>query len=108
MSNHDDGIDLEEKFFHNDDEAKIQALKKKLETEKAEKEAQELKVLHHLRCGKCGDTMDPQLFKGIEIEVCATCGAVLLDPGELQELVGDDESDIVKTIGDFFQFSRKS
>lgn len=108
MSNHDEGVDLEEKYFHDEDEAKIQALKDKLDAEKAEKAAAELKALHHLHCGKCGTKMDTQVFKGVEIEVCPSCGAVLLDPGELEELVGEDESGIVKTIGDFFHFSRKS
>jgi Zn-finger nucleic acid-binding protein len=36
--------------------------------------------------------MDTQLFKGVEIERCAGCGAVLLDPGELEELAGKDQS----------------
>jgi Zn-finger nucleic acid-binding protein len=32
------------------------------------------------------------LFKGVEIEKCPDCGAVLLDPGELEQLAGKDES----------------
>ena len=107
MSTSDAGVDLEEKFFHDADEAKIQALKQKLEDEKASEAADERKALHHLHCGKCGTKMDTQIFKGLEIEVCPSCGAVLLDPGELQELVGEDESGVVKTISEFFSFSRK-
>ena len=107
MSTSDAGVDLEEKFFHDADEAKIQALKQKLEDEKASEADDERKALHHLHCGKCGTKMDTQIFKGIEIEVCPSCGAVLLDPGELQELVGEDESGVVKTISEFFSFSRK-
>lgn len=107
MSKHDEGVDLEEKFFHDDDEKKIQAIKQKLAGEKAAKAAAERKALHHLHCGKCGSQMDTQIFKGIEIEVCPSCGAVLLDPGELEQLVGDDESGVVQTITDFFSFSRR-
>jgi Zn-finger nucleic acid-binding protein len=32
------------------------------------------------------------LFKGVEIEKCPACSAVLLDPGELEQLAGKDES----------------
>ena len=36
--------------------------------------------------------METKLFKGVEIEICPNCGAVLLDPGELEQLAGKDES----------------
>lgn len=36
--------------------------------------------------------MDTTIFKGVEIERCPSCGAVLLDPGELEELAGEDQS----------------
>lgn len=107
MSNHDEGVDLEEQFFHAEDEKKIAALKAKAEAEKAAAAAAELKALHHLHCGKCGTKMDTQIFKGVEIEVCPNCGSVLLDPGELEELVGDDDSGVLKTVSDFFSFSRR-
>ena len=49
------------------------------------------KELHFHKCGKCGADMKTELFKGVEIERCE-CGAVLLDPGELEQLAGTDES----------------
>jgi uncharacterized protein len=106
MSSKDDGVDLEESFFHKEDERKIQKLRAKLEAEKAGNVASELRALHYLHCGKCGEEMDVQVFRGIEIDVCPHCGAVLLDPGELEQLAGTDEGGVVKTISDFFRFSR--
>ena len=41
------------------------------------------------------------------IEICPSCGAVLLDAGELEELAGKDESGVFDTIADLFSFSRK-
>ena len=32
--------------------------------------------------------MEPKIFQGVEIDICPSCGAVLLDPGELEELAG--------------------
>jgi Zn-finger nucleic acid-binding protein len=106
MSSKDDGVDLEESFFHKEDEQKLQKLRAKLASEKAGTVASELKALHYLHCGKCGNEMDVQVFKGIEIDVCPSCGAVLLDPGELEELAGEDAGGVVKTFSDFFRFSR--
>ena len=102
MSNHDKGLDLEDKYFREENAAKLEALKQKLGVEKSGTDAEALKELHHLHCGKCGTKMDTQLFKGVEIEVCPNCGAVLLDPGELQHLVGEDESSGLSFLAQFF------
>lgn len=74
-----------------DSEAKAK-MKAKLEEQRVEAEKAERKQLHWHKCGKCGGEMATELFRGIEIERCNDCGAVLLDPGELQELAGADES----------------
>ena len=50
--------------------------------------------------------MIQKLFKGIEIDLCPSCGAVLLDPGELEELVGEDESSVVQTVAELFGFTK--
>ena len=78
---------------------KIAKLKAK---EEAEAEAQakvERKELHHHKCGKCGGDMNTVTFRGVEIEVCPDCGAVLLDNGELETLAGQDNSGV---LSDFF------
>ena len=54
------------------------------------KAIEDRKNLHHNKCGKCGGTMHPKLFKGVEIDICEDCGSVLLDPGELEELAGEE------------------
>lgn len=51
-----------------------------------------LKELHFHKCGKCGHDMNTEVYRGVEIEVCTKCQAVLLDPGELNTLAGDDNS----------------
>ncbi len=100
-----DGVNLEEEFFKKKEAEQIKKLKAKLDAEKAEQAAKELQELHHLRCGKCGTKMDTQTFKGVEIEVCPNCGAVLLDNGELQTLVGKDASGVFGVFSDLFRFT---
>lgn len=97
----------EEDYFRKQDQEKLQAMRDEAARKKAEAEAQARRELHHFKCGKCGHDMTTQIFKGIEIEVCSNCGAVLLDPGELEQLVGEDEGGRIKALADFFSFTRK-
>jgi ribosomal protein S27E len=93
--------DEEEYFKKRDMEAKAK-LKAKLEAQKAEAEKAARKELHFMKCGKCGSEMMTQVFRGIEIERCGGCGAVLLDPGELEELAGEDQSDVISNFFSVF------
>lgn len=97
----------EEEYFHRQDQERIRKLKEQMEAERAAKEAEELKNLHYLHCGKCGNKMETQVFKGVEIDVCGACGSVLLDPGELQILVGEDRGGVAESIAEFFSFTRR-
>jgi uncharacterized protein len=65
-----------------------------------------LKALHHQRCGKCGGSLAPRDFQGVEIDVCGGCGAVLLDPGELETLAGSDSSGALASLAGMFRFRR--
>jgi hypothetical protein len=93
--------DEDEYFKKRDMEAKAK-LKAKLDAQKAEAEKAARMELHFLKCGKCGSDMVTQVFRGIEIERCGNCGAVLLDPGELEELAGDDQSDLITSFFSVF------
>lgn len=100
------GSNPEDEYF-----ARLEAEKKRrlaviLDDEEREANAAALKELHHLHCGKCGHEMFTTQFRGVEIEVCPNCGAVLLDPGELQELAGEDRTGALETIATLFGFKR--
>lgn len=97
----------EDDYFARLDREKKARLAEKLKAEADEKAKTDRRELHHNKCGKCGGDMHPKVFKGVEIDICEDCGAVLLDPGELQELAGDDEGGVISTLGQLFQFSRK-
>jgi len=101
-----DARDHEKEYFHQQEKEKLRKLKEKTDREKAEAERAQMKELHYLHCGKCGQAMETQVFKGVEIEVCPDCGAVLLDPGELEILAGTDKSGFASTLGELFSFSK--
>jgi len=96
----------EEEYFARVEAQKTAQLAKEIAKKEAEEAAEALKELHHLHCGKCGTKMDTETFKGVEIEVCPNCGAVLLDPGELEELAGEDKASVVEMIGGLFGFRK--
>jgi len=98
--------DEEEYFKKLDMEAKAK-LKAKLDAQKAEAERAARKKLHYLKCGKCGGDMVTEVFRGIEIERCQWCGAVLLDPGELEALAGEDLSDVISNFFSVFAGQKK-
>jgi len=102
-----DKHDLEEDYFARLAREKKDALNAKMQAKAEAEAATERKVLHYNKCGKCGSTMQPKLFKGVEIDICEACGAVLLDPGELEELAGEEGNAVSGLFGFFFSGSDK-
>ncbi len=99
--------DPEAEYFYRQEQEKLAKLRAEAEKERAAAEREARRQAFHHKCGKCGADMQTQVFKGVEIEVCPECGAVLLDAGELESLAGQDASGVFQTIGDLFSFSRR-
>ncbi len=97
----------EEDYFSKRDAEKRAKLKADLDTKAQAAARAEAALAHHMKCGKCGGDLTSRLFKGVEIDVCPDCGAVLLDPGELEQLAGE-ESDgrILQTLAGFFTLGK--
>ena len=90
--------DEDDYFRKLDQEAKAK-MKARLDAEQTEQARAQRTELHRNKCGKCGGDMRTEVFRGIEIDVCNDCSAVLLDPGELEQLAGSDSTD---TFASFF------
>ncbi|MFT4975710.1 MAG: Zn-finger nucleic acid-binding protein [Myxococcota bacterium] len=103
----DNKNEQEEEFFHRQDQEKLRQLREAAAEQKAEEHEAALKALHYFHCGKCGHQMKTQVFRGLDIEICSHCGAVLLDPGELEELVGEDKGSIARNLAAFFHFTKE-
>lgn len=95
--------DPEAEYFARLDREKKAALAEQVAAEKALAEKEANKSLHHNRCGKCGGELEARDFRGVEIDVCTACGSVLLDPGELEQLAGNDESGALASLARFFR-----
>lgn len=99
--------DHEAEYFLKQEQEKLDRLRKQQDAAKKAAALDERRKAHFHKCGKCGADMDTQVYKGVEIEVCPECGSVLLDPGELQELAGEDRSGFSGMLGDLFSFGKK-
>ncbi|NCG20215.1 MAG: hypothetical protein GWP91_14495 [Rhodobacterales bacterium] len=97
MSNEDD-------YFKRIENEKKAALKSKIDTDASAVASAERKATHWHKCGKCGQDMETLAYRGVEIEKCPDCHSVLLDPGELQILAGEESA----TLGSFFGMFSKS
>lgn len=101
MSN-DNGRDAEAAYFAKIDQENKQKLAAQVQTEREQAERAERQKLHAGCCGKCGDTLVPEIFRGVEIDVCQGCHSVLLHPGELEQLAGPDESGVISALAGLF------
>lgn len=95
--------DPEAQYFARLDQEKKAAIAEEIAAERAKADKIERQKLHHLRCGKCGGQLEEKAFRGVQIDICADCGSVLLDPGELEALAGKDESGALTSLARFFK-----
>lgn len=93
--------DEDEYFRKLDQEAKAK-LKARLDAEQVVADRETRKALHYFKCGKCGGDMKTEPFRGLPIEVCTECHAVLLDPDELQTLAGPDNTAVFSSFFSMF------
>lgn len=90
-------LDSEEAFFRKREGEKIRALREKSAREAGEAYAAE----HRNHCFRCGTPTLVEVDQGkVTVDVCVNegCGAVHLDPGELDLLLADQT--VVKRIRD--------
>lgn len=101
MSN-DNGRDAEAAYFAKLDQENKQKLAAQVQAERTAEELAERKRLHAGHCGKCGGDLVTEIFRGVEIDVCSACHSVLLDPGELEQLAGPDQSGVIAALAGLF------
>ena len=84
-------IDQEDLYFKEEDEKLLKSLREKAAKEESEKYRKE----HANHCFRCGTKSLVEIDRGdIKIDMCINvdCGAVHLDPGELDQILADEKS----------------
>lgn len=75
-------------------------LEHKREEQRAFKEKE--KVLHHMKCSKCGEVLRTVRMSYIDVDQCTSCGAIVLAKDDIEKFVTEQGS-ILKTLIDFFK-----
>ena len=79
--------DVEDKFFLEEDEEKIQKLRAELDRKRKADLLQKRKETHFMKCPKCGADLDEINYQNVLIDRCNECKGIWLDQGELDILV---------------------
>lgn len=77
----------EEEYFAREEIEKKRKLAIQQAAETAEKQREELKKLHYMKCPKCGMDLQSLQQGNVEIDTCFNCHGVFLDAGELDQLI---------------------
>src|SRR5262249_26818469 len=92
----------EEEYFARLDRERSEALRAILKGETEAATAEARRNLFGGRCGRCGGVMARRVFRGVEIDACPDCGAVLLDRSDLTRLAGVDQAGIIQAMFEMF------
>lgn len=94
----------EDEYFKREDAEKLHRIHAdKLKAAKAA-DLDKLKELHWMKCSKCGWDLETVKWRGVQIEKCFHCGAVVLDDGELETLAGDEhDQGFLRTFFELFK-----
>lgn len=95
--------DPEEEYFTKLEVEKKAKIAEKRQTQLQQKEIEELKKTHCMRCAGCGAELETVVFKGLSVHKCFHCGGAFLSKEAFQRLCGE-ESHFLDQVMDIFRF----
>ncbi|MBF0278796.1 MAG: zf-TFIIB domain-containing protein [SAR324 cluster bacterium] len=96
-------VDKEDEYIARMEYERLRKIDEEKQEKLAEEEKKKLKELHHMRCPKCGMHLVAIDYKGIEADKCSHCEGIWLDAGELESIIGLEQSALNK----FFKVFKK-
>jgi Zn-finger nucleic acid-binding protein len=101
--------DKEEEYFAKKEYERLKALAAKQAQKEQEEERQMRKELHYMHCPKCGGDLVEIAFREIKADTCATCETIKidkctmcegiwLDAGELDQILDEEDTTLIKRI----------
>jgi hypothetical protein len=98
--------DAEEEYFAREEAARRQREALERARQMEEKQREDLKKLHYMKCPKCGFDLHETTFRGVVIDKCYNCHGMWFDENELEQLTGHPGYDLLQSIVRVFK--RKS
>jgi uncharacterized protein len=93
----------EDEYFAREDALKKQKLALEQQKAMAQKQKEELKKLHFMRCPKCGMELQAIKFRGVELGRCFSCGGHWLDAGELEKVAEPEHGKVMGSVLNWFK-----
>lgn len=90
--------DKEEEYFAREEYERLKALAAKHAKDEEEREKAERQKLHYMHCPKCGGDLAEITFQKIKIDKCTSCEGIWLDPGELEQVLAQEDVTLMRRI----------
>ena len=78
--------DNEEEYFARQELERRRQVAKEAEVARLEQEREHHRILHFMRCPKCGNELQEVAFGDVRVDKCFGCEGLWLDNGELEKL----------------------
>jgi uncharacterized protein len=98
MPDYDKPSSQEDDFFAREEIEKKRKLALKQQQETAEKEREQLKQLHFMKCPKCGMDLHAITKGKVQLDTCFNCHGIWLDAGELEQLLRGDGNEATGSV----------
>ncbi len=85
----------EEMYFREQERKLLEKLRAKADQERKQREREQGKQAHWMKCPKCGHDMRETQIGDVKVERCAKCGGLYLDAGELEILLAASKEETV-------------
>ena len=96
------GKNLEGEYFVQEDSLSKHRISEEEKKKRKKEEDEELKALHFMKCPKCGHDLETKRMSYIDIDQCTSCGAIVLESGNVDRFITEERS-ILKKLIDFFK-----
>jgi uncharacterized protein len=96
------GKDFETEYFIRENTASKHRMTEEERRQNKKTHDEELRLLHHMKCPKCGHDLQNKRMSYIDIDQCTSCGVLVLKPEDVERFVAEEKS-ILKTFIDFFK-----
>lgn len=80
-------IKEEEEYFYKKDLGLIRKMRERADAERRQRELEQRKEQHWMRCPKCGAEMREIELVNVKIDRCPECNGIYLDSGEIEILL---------------------
>jgi hypothetical protein len=81
----------EEEYFAREEAEKRHKLAVEAARATAAADLERQRLLHHMKCPKCGFSLETVRFRNVAVDKCFHCNGTWLDAGELETLAGHED-----------------